>query len=277
MDLVFHRKPYTGRVKAVVLDWAGTAVDYGCIAPLAVFMEVFRNRGVDISIEEARAPMGLMKKDHIRAICDMGVVSERWSRVHGRPPQESDVEGMYQELEPLMSTMVARHADPIPGVLQAINYFRKEGIKIGSTTGYTRPIMEVLIPAAAEKGYRPDSIICSSDVPIGRPYPWMCYLNAINLQVYPFAAMVKIGDTPADIYEGLNAGMWTVGVTKTGNELGLTEQEVSTLDEKDLRQRIENAEARLRQAGAHFLVESVDQCPAIIEQINDYLSKGQNP
>lgn len=277
MDLIFHSKPYTGRVQAVVLDWAGTAVDYGSIGPLAVFIEVFARYGVAVTPAEARAPMGLMKKDHIRAICGTEAVSQRWIRVHGRPPVEDDVTAMYREMEPLMTEMVARHADPIPGLVEAVAALREAGIKIGSTTGYTRPMMEALIPAAADRGYRPDSIVCSSDVPAGRPYPWMCYLNAIHLRVHPFAAMVKIGDTPADMHEGLNAGMWTVGVTKTGNELGLSEAEVAALAEEDLRQRLEGAEKRLRHAGAHFLAEDVGHCPGIIEQINIYLARGERP
>jgi len=277
MDLIFHSKPYTGRVQAVVLDWAGTAVDYGSIGPLAVFIEVFARHGVAVTPAEARAPMGLMKKDHIRAICGTEAVSQRWIRAHGRPPVEDDVAAMYRELEPLMTEMVARHADPIPGLVEAVAALREAGIKIGSTTGYTRPMMEALIPAASEKGYRPDSIVCSSDVPTGRPYPWMCYLNAIRLQVHPFAAMVKIGDTPADIHEGLNAGMWTVGVIKTGNELGLSEAEVAALTEEDLKQRLESAATRLRHAGAHFLAEEVGQCPGIIEEINICLARGERP
>ena len=277
MDMVVHSKPYTGRVQAVVLDWSGTAVDYGCIGPVAVFIEVFRNRGVAITTAEARTPMGLMKKDHVRALCGMESVSEKWKRVHGREALEEDVEAMYREVEPLMAAMVADYSDPIPGLIEALAALRDQGIKIGSSTGYTRSMMEALIPAAAQKGYRPDSIVCPSDVPAGRPYPWMCYQNAINLQVHPFAAMVKIGDTVADIHEGLNAGMWTIGVTKTGNELGLSEEEVTALDEEDLRQHIETAENRLRNAGAHFLVEDVGQCPAVIEQINICLARGERP
>lgn len=277
MPVVIHNKPYTGTVQAVVLDWAGTAVDYGCIGPVAVFIKVFRNHGVEITTAEARAPMGLMKKDHIRALCGMEAVSEKWERVHGRRALEGDVEAMYRQVEPLMAASVADYSDPIPGLLEAVATFRDQGIKIGSSTGYTRSMMQALIPASERKGYRPDSIVCSSDVPAGRPYPWMCYQNAINLQVHPFAAMVKIGDTVADIHEGLNAGMWTIGVTKTGNELGLTEQGVAALNPEDLKQRLEQAEKRFRDAGAHFIAESIGQCPPLIEQINACLARGERP
>jgi len=277
MEISNRNKPYTGQVLAVVLDWAGTAVDYGCVGPVAVFVEVFHNFGVDITIAEARAPMGLMKKDHIQAICGMETVAERWERIRGRQPGEDDVEAMYREVEPLMESMVARYSEPIPGLLEAVAAFRFQGIKIGSTTGYTRSMMEVLAPLAEAKGYRPDSIVCPSDVPAGRPYPWMCYRNALNLEVFPFAAMVKIGDTITDVQEGLNSGMWTIGVAKTGNELGLTKEEASALAPVDLRHRLDGIEKRFRDAGAHFVVESIGACPAIIDEINARLALGERP
>lgn len=265
------------QVQAVILDWAGTAVDYGCIGPVKAFSRVFGNHGVEVTTAEARTPMGLMKKDHIRAICGMERVASRWAEIHGRIPADSDVDAMFLELEPLMAATVAEHADPVPGLLETVTAFREQGIRIGSTTGYTHTIMEQLIPAAAKRGYRPDAIVSSSDVPAGRPYPWMCYLNAIKLQVYPFAAMVKIGDTVTDIQEGLNAGMWTVGVTQTGNELGLTEEEVAALDQEDLRQRLNLVERRFQRAGAHFLVETIGACPAVIDRINRCLARGELP
>jgi len=161
MELSNRNKPNTGQVLAVVLDWAGTAVDYGCVGPVAVFVEVFHNFGVDITIAEARAPMGLMKKDHIRAICGMETVAKRWKRIRGRQPGEDDVEAMYREVEPLMESMVARYSEPIPGCSRPWQAFGSGGSKIGSTTGYTRSMMEVLVPLAEAKGYRPDSIVWS--------------------------------------------------------------------------------------------------------------------
>jgi len=268
---------YTGPVRAVVLDWAGTAVDYGCVGPVAVFIEVFKHRGVEVTTPEARGPMGLMKKDHVRRMCETESVATKWERVHGKRPDERDVESMYEEVEPLMVSSVGATAEPIPGLHKALEEFRKTGIRIGSCTGYTTPIMEVLVPEARRRGYAPDSIVCPSDVPAGRPYPWMCYQNAINLQVYPMEAMVKIGDTVSDVQEGRNAGMWTIGVTKTGNELGLTEAEVARLAPGELRQRLEAIEERLRKAGAHYVTESIEFCPDLIGVINGRLARGERP
>jgi phosphonoacetaldehyde hydrolase len=268
---------YTGPVRAVVLDWAGTAVDYGCIGPVAVFIEVFKRHGVDVTTAEARAPMGLMKKDHVRRMCEIDSVATKWRKVHGRPPEERDVDAMYAEVEPLMVSSVAATAEPIPGLHDALKEFRRAGIRIGSCTGYTAAIMAVLVEEARKRGYTPDSVVCPSDVPAGRPYPWMCYQNAMNLDVYPMQAMVKIGDTVSDIQEGLNSGMWTIGVTKTGNELGLSQAEVEALAPAELRRRLDLVESRLRGAGAHYVTESIASCPDIVTILNWRLSHGERP
>jgi phosphonoacetaldehyde hydrolase len=271
------RKPYTGPIRAVVLDWAGTTVDYGCLGPVAVFLEVFRRRGVEVSVAEARGPMGLMKKDHVRRMCETEAVAAKWEAVHGKPPTERDVDDMYEEVEPLMAAGVAATAEPIPGLHEALAIFRHAGIRIGSCTGYTAPIMTVLIEEARKRGYAPDAVVCPSDVRAGRPYPWMCYRNAMDLDVYPMEAMVKIGDTVSDIQEGLNAGMWTIGVTKTGNELGLSEVEVAALAPADLEGRLAAIRERLLRAGAHFVTESIESCPDIVSVIEWRLRRGERP
>jgi len=176
-----------------------------------------------------------------------------------------------------MVETISRHSDPIDGVTDTVAELRSMGIRIGSSTGYVREMMDVLVPAAKSKGYHPDAIVCSSDVPAGRPFPWMCYRNAIQLGTYPMEAMVKIGDTIADIEEGLNAGMWTVGITRTGNELGMTAAEVSGLDPADLDTRLHRIDARFRQAGAHYTLETLADIMPVIHEINQKLQAGENP
>jgi phosphonoacetaldehyde hydrolase len=268
---------YTGPVRAVILDWAGTAVDYGCIGPTAVFVDVFHRFGVAVTKDEARQFMGLMKKDHLRSMCALPRVAARWQAAHGRIPNEADIDALYAETEPMMVAAVARHAEPIPGLLAFAEALRRKGIRIGSTTGYTRPMMEVLVPEARAKGYRPDAVVCPSDAPAGRPYPWMCYLNAIRLGVHPMSAMVKIGDTLSDIEEGLNAGMWTVGITRTGNLLGLSEPETERLPPDELASRLRAAEGTLRRAGAHYTVEGIWEALPVIEAIESRLAAGERP
>ncbi|MFH0996485.1 MAG: phosphonoacetaldehyde hydrolase [Pseudomonadota bacterium] len=277
MSSFIRRTAYTGPVQGVVLDWAGTAVDFGCMGPVEVFRESFHLFDIDISVSEVRQFMGLMKKDHIRHLCRLPAVSARWRDKFGQLPDEADVEALYAETEPMMVSSIARYSDPVPGLLETVDELRKSGIRIGSSTGYTRPMMEILIPAARRKGYSPDAIVCSTDTPAGRPYPWMCFQNAIQLQIYPMESMVKIGDTITDIEEGLNAGMWTIGLTKSGNSLGLSLDEIDRLDPEILKNRLSEIELSMREAGAHYVAEGIWACLPIIRDINRRLYRGKQP
>lgn len=276
MEFIFRRS-YRGPLKAVILDWAGTTVDYGCFAPVVVFLEVFKRRGIAINVQQARGPMGLAKQDHIRAIARMPPVAEQWAAVHGQPCAEPDIEAMFQDFVPAQSACLSDYADLIPGTLEAIADFRARGLKIGSTTGYSRQMMEVLLPEARRRGYVPDTWVCPSDVPAGRPAPWMCFQNAMNLQCYPLAAFVKIGDTIPDIEEGLNAGMWSIGVAKSGNEIGLSEQDLAALDPAVLAARLQAVYQRMYQAGAHYVVDTLAAVPALLDAIESRLRQGEQP
>jgi phosphonoacetaldehyde hydrolase len=269
--------PYSGPVQAVILDWAGTAVDYGCMGPAAVFVNVFEKFNIRVGVADARQFMGLEKKEHVRRMFRLPEVISQWREKYNRLPDEDDVNLVYAQTESLMVTTIANHADPIQGLLPFVEELRRRGIKIGSCTGYTASMMEVLVFESAKRGYTPDCIICSSDVPAGRPYPWMCYQNAIGLQVYPLEAIIKIGDTISDVQEGLNAGMWTIGLTQSGNELGLPQDFVEGLPPDDLDQRLAVIEARYHKAGAHYVVRGIWECLPIVDEIARRLANGEHP
>jgi len=226
-------------IRAILLDWAGTTVDYGSRAPVAVLLELFAAHGFALNEDEARAPMGLPKRDHIAAILDMRRVRDHY----GGP----GLDELYAEFLPRQLDVLSRHADLIPGVVETVRAWQSAGIKIGTSTGYTRPMLDLLIARAAEQGYRPDSNFCPDDAGGGRPAPWMAFANMRALEIYPPSDWAKIGDTPSDIEEGRNAGMWTIGVVDTGNEAGDA--------------------SRLLAAGAHFVCASVPQAAALVAQI----------
>jgi phosphonoacetaldehyde hydrolase len=276
MDFVFQRT-YRGPLQGIILDWAGTTMDYGCYAPAVVFVEVYQRKQVPISIAEARVPMGAHKKVHIRKISQLEPVAQRWETVHGRRPTEEDVEAMFKEFVPLQLACLADYADLIPGTLEALKDFRGRGLKIGSTTGYTGDMMTLLLKEAKQRGYEPDSTVCATDVPAGRPEPWMCLQNAMHLRIFPMEAIVKVGDTLPDIEEGLNAGMWTVGLAKTGNELGLNEAEIAKLPAEILETRLAVARQRMRQTGAHYVVDAITDVPPVLDEINARLARGERP
>ena len=271
------RRSYTGPLKAAVLDWAGTTVDYGCCAPAVVFIDVFKKRGVEITQAEAREPMGAAKRQHIKEISEMPRVTAAWKSVHGTPCTEADIDAMYAEFIPMQIGVLKDYSELIPGTLETVRHFRQRGMKIGTTTGYSREMIDVVTPIAAKAGYTPDSVVSASEVPSGRPGPWMALHSLMEMNVFPLEAVVKIGDTVPDILEGINGGMWSVGVTKAGNEIGLTEAEVLALAPDDLARRLEKATHKLAAAGAHYVVESIGDIPAVLDAIEARLARGERP
>lgn len=264
-------------LQAVVLDWAGTTVDFGSLAPVAALERVFDAAGVPVTSAEVRAHMGTLKKDQIRSICAGTRVAAAWAAKHGHAPAESDVERLFAEFLPRQAEILAEFSAPIAGVPETIERWRAAGLRIGSTTGYTRALLDLVMPAAARQGYWPDASVTPDEAGGGRPKPFMCYRNAILLGVFPLWHCVKIGDTPADVAEGRNAGMWTIGITATGNEVGLSQAEWDALSPEERCQREKKAAGRLTGEGAHFTAPSLASCGGILEEIDYRLAAGEKP
>lgn len=251
-------------IEAVIFDWAGTTVDHGCMAPVGVFVEVFTRRGITVTLEEAREPMGTHKREHFRRMSVMPNIARQWRQTFGHDATSDEVDAMYHEGAVIQIECLPRYSSPIPGVLGVIDQLRSRGIKIGSCTGYNREMLDVLVEHAARQGYRPDAHVAASEVPEGRPSPYMAWEAAMRVGAWPAKACVKVGDTPVDIYEGLNAGMWTIGVALTGNLIGMTELEWKALPKHQQNAKAAIARRVLKDAGAHHVVDSVaDMMPAL--------------
>jgi phosphonoacetaldehyde hydrolase len=275
-DFAVQRR-YRGKLKAVIFDWAGTVIDYGSRAPAGVFVEVYRRHRVEISLAEARGPMGMEKRAHIEALAALPAVAARWQAAHGRAIQTADIDRMYDEFLPLQLACLADYAELIPGTLDVVAACRQRGMKIGTSTGYSRRLMDVVEAEAKRRGFEPDAVVCADDVSGGRPAPWMCFENARRLGVWPVAAIVKVDDTIPGIEAGLNAGMWTVGIAVSGNELGLSEEEVKELPPSEYERRREQAYQRLQQSGAHFVIDSVADLLPVLDEIESRLANGEPP
>jgi phosphonoacetaldehyde hydrolase len=250
----------------VILDWAGTMVDFGCQAPVIALREVFAQRGVLISEIGARRDMGKAKADHVRALLQDPVIAVAWFEARGAAPATSDVEDLMTDLEPLMCNQAARASRLIDGARAAVDALRAEGLKVASSTGYTRAMMVAVLREAAEQGYVPDHVVCSGETVAGRPTPLMIYKACADLGVWPLSRVVKVDDTEAGVAEGRAAGCFTVGISASGNGVGLSHEALRNLPAAARAAQIATAEKSLLAAGADVVIDTVAELiPALTD------------
>jgi phosphonoacetaldehyde hydrolase len=265
------------KVRLVILDWAGTTVDHGSRAPLMPFVRTLAGRGVDITLEEARGPMGMHKKDHLRALLQLPDVSRRWRERYGKEATEEDINDLYSRFMQLQLDVIDEFTRLVPGLLDVVGTLRGRGISIGASTGYFRAAAERVHRGAAAQGYRPDHCVCAEEVPAGRPAPWMIFRIMEALGHYPPAVVVKVGDTVPDIGEGLAAGAWSVGVLRSSGYVGCTEEEWNALPRAEQIRHLASCREKLFAAGAHAVVETLAELPAVLNDIDARLGRGEKP
>ncbi len=251
------------RFDLVIFDWAGTMVDFGCEAPVMALIEAFGDEGVVIDAATARRDMGKAKIDHVRALLLEPSVAASWQAAHGGIAGPQDVERLMTRLGPLMRKFAADASTLIPGARETFDGLRALNIRVASSTGYTREMMEPVLARAASQGYRPELVVCSGETPVGRPSPLMIYKACAELGVWPLSRVVKVDDAEVGIAEGTNAGAFTVGVA-SGNTLGLSLEALQALTWPERRTRVEAARQTLAAAGADLVIDSVaDLVPAL--------------
>jgi len=268
---------FRGPVTAVIFDWAGTVLDFGCIAPVAAFRGAFAEGGLPISETEAREPMGTAKREHVERILAQPAVRQRWLAMAGALPTEADVDLLYAIFLRIDGENCARYSALIPGALETIATLRGRGVAIGSTTGYPRSIMDGLAPLAAAQGYRPDCCVTVSEVARGRPWPDMVLANALALGAPDIRACVAVDDSPSGLVSARAAGAWAVGVAVSGNEVGLSLEVWEALADAAKARLRAAAIQTLEAAGAHYVIDSIADLPPAIEAINARLAAGERP
>jgi phosphonoacetaldehyde hydrolase len=266
------------QIKAVIFDWAGTLVDFGSLAPVLSLQRVFEEAGVAVQVADIRADMGLGKLEHIRLLGMRDAVARAWAEAHGGASfEDADAVALYEAYRSVNRRVASERGKLIGGVLKTSRALRERGILIGTTTGYSRDIMEHVTAVARAQGFEADTVVSADDVPESRPSPLAVYHVLVTLGVYPASSVIKVDDTVPGLMEGKAAGCWTVGVSETGNELGLDEEAFGALPARERMELANAAAKRLTDAGADYVVGSVAEIPAIVDDINERLADGERP
>ena len=257
------------RIEAVIFDWAGTTVDYGCFAPVQAFVEVFKHFGIEPTMDEVREPMGMLKRDHIKTMLHMDRIHAMWLEKYSREVTEEDIDNMYNLFEEKLMSILDRFAEPKPYVLETIVKLHEMGLKIGSTTGYTDEMMSVVTREAKAAGYEPDAWFSPNSVGnVGRPYPFMVFKNMEVLKIMDVRNVVKVGDTVSDIKEGKNAGVISVGVLEGSSEMALTEEEYAKLSESEKEACLAKVTEVFKAAGADYVIRNMSNLVELIETLS---------
>ena len=277
-DYTYERQ-YRGGVQAVILDWSGTLADAYVIAPAVVFVEVFEKQGVPISMEEARGPMGLRKDLHIKALTEDPVIRERWKEAKGKYPDQSDVDAMFADFVPAQLDCLKKYTTLLPGIKETMTGLQAQGIKLGASTGFTRAMVDILNADAIKQGLTLDATVAGDEVIHGaRPAPHMVYKNLDLLGISEIRSVVKCDDTISGIGEALNAGCWGVGLVRYSNYMNInTLEEEATLSKEEIARRMAHTRKLLEQSGAHYVIDSLVELPAVIKDINARLARGERP
>ncbi len=274
-----YSRSYRGKVQALVLDWSGTIADAYVIAPAVVFVEVFKNQGVEISMEEARGPMGLRKDLHIKMLTEDPVIAERWKAVKGKYPDQSDVDAMFKDFVPAQLDCLRKYTTILPGVKDVLVNLQKQGLKIGASTGFVRSMVDILLEDSIKQGFTPDATVAGDEVINGaRPAPHMVWKNLDLMNISEIKSVVKCDDTVSGVGEALNAGCWGVGLVRYSNYMNINSlEEEATLSEAEIQRRMDHTRKILAQSGAHYVIDSLVDLPAVIDDINARLARGEKP
>jgi phosphonoacetaldehyde hydrolase len=279
MNKYVEEKRYRGKVQALILDWSGTTADAYVVAPAVVFVEVFKRQNVEISMAEARGPMGLRKDLHIKALTEVDEIKKRWKNVHGKYPDQGDVDRMFADFVPLQLDCLRKYTTLLPGVAEVTQRLQKQGIKIGSTTGFLRAMVDILEEDAAKQGYKPDASVAGDEVINGaRPSPHMVFKNLDMLNITPIHSVIKVDDTVSGVGEAVNAGCWGVGVTRYSNYMDVdTPEDGEKLSDDEIAKRLAKTKDMLEKAGSHYVIDSIADIEPVVEDVNQRLARGERP
>ena len=267
----------TSPIKAFGFDWAGTMVEFGCVAPVKALGEVFAAEGVELSDLEARADMGMAKRDHIAAILSREPMIARWTAARGARPAAGDIDRLFDAVGPRMEAAARDCAALIPGAAELAALLRTRGVRVGSGTGYSRQMMAGILPLAAAQGYAPEVVVCAGETAEGRPSPLMTWKALVELGAWPARACVKVDDAAVGMAEGREAGVWTIGLAASGNGVGLDRAAFEALDPAARRDAVSSSAAVLAEAGADYVVETVADILPLLAELEMRIAAGERP
>lgn len=252
------------KIEAVIFDWAGTIVDFGSVAPVVALKKTFDSYNIEVRMDQIRESMGKNKRDHIVDILSMESITNQWENLHDRNWDANDVTAIFNEFQKELIEVLQNDTKHIDGVPELFRRLRHNDVKIGSSTGYTSEMLEPILESIFDDSLKPDYIVPSDEVEVGRPNPEMINKNMSLMNIDDPGLVVNVGDTVVDIETGKNAGVHTIGVVIGSSEMGLSEEEFYNLDNEEQENVINETIEKFKNAGADMVVRKIGDVADLI-------------
>lgn len=257
----------------VIFDWLGTLSNECSIWAAKNFQDAFKHLGLNVTMEEARGPMGLKKQEHAEILLfKTPRILEQFRKVYNRNPNGQDIARLLKLYE---GGDVSGYDQLLPGLVSTQHFIKYVlGFKMGMTTGFDRVVANKFIHPALQQGLLLDSSATSDEVKRGRPFPDGIVKNLRELGLatgieHAAKTLIKVDDTCVGIEEGRQAGAWTVGVYGTGSYMNVNSlEQIKEMDQDEWILRALNSMSKLSNAHPNFLVPSVNYLPGVIHFIN---------
>lgn len=271
--------------QGVFIELEGCLLDETCSTTAAAVKQLFKEKGVDISEEEAASGNGSLagadattKKSHLRHVL-FSTCADKWKAATGAEPTEWDLEALFKEFARCVRDC-AHKCKAVTGAVDCVSMLQGKGIKVGITSDFNAEGMEPWMRIAHANGIEVDAAMSCADVanPGGRdgpfvcvpPEPWRCYALAARLNIFPTDTCVRVSHTTYGVEEGLNAGMWTVGL-KTGPPVPFSGPGET---EPQKNRRVEDGFYSL---GCHYVIDGVWDLPRVMDDIEARMARGDKP
>jgi phosphonoacetaldehyde hydrolase len=272
---------YKGPLKTVILDWSGTLVDAYVLAPAVVFVDVFKKFGINMSMTEARGPMGLRKDLHIGELLKLDSVQQQWFKKYNVFPGNKERDRLFGHFISMQIECLPTYSKIIPGADVITRMLKKDfDLKLGLSTGFTKGMSDVLRAEAEKQGVILDTTVAGDEVESGaRPSPSMINKNLDRMKTnFPIQSVLKVDDTVSGIGEGINAGCWTAAVYKWSTYMNIDSlEQAKTLTKEELDERSKKSKAILEKSGAHYVIDDITKLPYVVQDINYKLRNGIQP
>lgn len=222
-------------MRLVVFDVAGTTLLDDGDAVASAMISALATAGVEVCAAEVDPVMGLVKPLAIATLLE---------DKRGVRPEPVEVRTVHERFR---SAMVEHYASgpgvgAMPGAEAVFLALRGSGIKVALDTGFDRSILDAVI---RRLGWAPmlDATIASDEVERGRPYPDMIRALMDELGVERAMDVAKVGDSLADIEEGINSGCGLVVAMRNRRTIPLLDRYPGVVGVDDLHEVIGHVES----------------------------------